>query len=494
MKIFVSLNARRRIAAMLAIGVAASCSSQESTNHRELPEIKYDPSPIQRQAGLNSFAPVVSNAAPGVVSIFTRRTVRNRIIGPFLDDPFLRRFFGGNGGNLPEIERQQRGLGSGVLVSEDGYILSNYHVVEGAEEITVETANGREFTAKLIGTDPPTDIAVLRIDARNLPAATFADSSQLRVGDVVLAIGNPFGIGQTVTAGIVSGTDRTGFGITEYEDFIQTDASINPGNSGGALTDAQGRVVGINTAILTRTGGSQGVGFAVPVNLARAVMEQIIRNGRVVRGYIGVFIQPVTPALAEAFDVPENKGALVGGVSPDSPGEKAGLREGDVIVEFNGKPVENARDLRFRVSQTPPGTKAPLVVLRDGKKQELNITLGELPREELAMGGAAPGEEQTEAGGFLEGLELQELTPLMRQQLNIPRHLNGLIIISVEPGTPAFRATLREGDILLEINRKPVRTIREAAQALRQSEGPVLLRVWSQGGMRYVVIQRNESG
>jgi serine protease Do len=457
---------------------------------REPSRVVIETTPLSRQVGgTTSYSEVVDKVAPSVVSIYTRKAVRTRGGSPLLNDPLLRRFFGpGEQVPLPE-PRQQRGLGSGVIISRDGYILSNNHVIEGADEITITTAEGRDFKAKVIGTDPPTDLAVLKIDADDLPAATLADSKNLRVGDIVLAIGNPFGVGQTVTSGIISATERSGFGITDYEDFIQTDASINPGNSGGALVDAQGRVIGINTAILSPSGGFMGIGLAVPISMASFVTEQIINEGRVIRGYLGVYMQPITPELARAFALPMDQGALIAGVSPDSPAAAAGLKEGDVIVATDGKQIASSRELRLLIAQTPPGTKINLTVLRQKDEKTIPITLAELPADRSVAEGPTipePGQEVV-----LEGVELQPLTPRVRQQLRIPARLQGVLLAAVEQGSAAHDAGLRPGQVLVEVNRRPVTTPEEVAAALDQTTGPAaLLRVWAQGTMLYIVLDR----
>src|SRR6266850_7211406 len=332
-----------------------------------------------------SFAPVVKKVSPSVVNIYTAKTVReNPAMSSLSDDPFFRQFFGVPFENVPR-ERREQALGSGVIISEDGYILTNNHVVDGADEVKVALADDKTvYDAKVIGTDPQTDIAVIKVDARKLPAIAITDSDLVEVGDTVLAIGNPFGVGQTVTTGIVSAKGRGGMGIVDYENFIQTDASINPGNSGGALVDVEGRLVGINTAILSGSGGNQGIGFAVPINLARYVMERIMTDGKVSRGYLGVMIQPLTPELAKEFKLPENTGALVGEVTPKSPAADAGLKEGDAIIEFNGKKVTDSRHLRLMAAQMSPGTRVTLKAIRDGREQTFTLKLGELPSEGMA--------------------------------------------------------------------------------------------------------------
>ena len=318
----------------------------------QMPKLNVQTNALRRDGSVPaSFAHVVRKVAPSVVTVHSSRTLRvDPRSNPWLNDPFFRRFFGGGEEDDENpsrgSRRRQQGMGSGVVVSADGYILSNNHVVEGADEVTVGfVEGGPRMRAKVVGADPQTDISVLKVDGTNMPALTITDSSNLEVGDLVLAVGNPFGVGQTVTMGIVSAVGRGGFGIVDYEDFIQTDASINPGNSGGPLVDAHGRLVGINTAILSGAGGNIGIGFSVPINMARGVMERIIENGRVIRGFLGVTIQPVTPELAKEFNLPEQTGALIGGVSPDSPAAKAGLQAGDVITDFNGRKVSDSRNL-----------------------------------------------------------------------------------------------------------------------------------------------------
>jgi serine protease Do len=368
-----------------------------------------------------SFAPVVKKVSPSVVNIYTAKMVReNPVMSPLLDDPFFRQFFGVPFENVPR-ERREKALGSGVIVSEDGYILTNNHVVDGADEVKVALADDKTvYDAKVIGTDPQTDIAVIKVDARKLPAISITDSDLLEVGDTVLAIGNPFGVGQTVTTGIVSAKGRGGMGIVDYEDFIQTDASINPGNSGGALVDIEGRLVGINQSIISRSGGNQGIGFAVPINLARYVMEHIISDGKVTRGYLGVTIQPMTPELAKEFKPPENTGALVGDVTPHSPAADAGLKEGDVIVEFNNKKVTDSRHLRLMAAQTAPGTKVPVKILRDGKEQTFTVKLGELPTEGLAKAGGRPdGLRRGTQADALDGVIVENLDARYRRQFTI---------------------------------------------------------------------------
>jgi Do/DeqQ family serine protease len=324
-----------------------------------------------------SYADAAKRAVPSVVHIFTSQEIKAPR-HPFLNDPFFRHFFGDRFG---EQMQRRSGLGSGVIVSADGYILTNYHVIDGADEIEVALNDGRKFKAKVIGTDPESDLAVLKIGAdAKLPAISFAAAGTLRVGDVVLAIGNPFGVGQTVTSGIVSALDRSHLGINTFENFIQTDAAINPGNSGGALVDAGGNLVGINTAIYSQSGGSMGIGFAIPVSLARSVMEQIVRTGTVTRGWVGVEIQEVTPELAEAFRLPSTSGALIAGIMRGSPADKAGVKPGDLLVAIDGKPVKDAQAMLGLIANLAPGQRAQFALRREGKAVELPITIGKRPQ------------------------------------------------------------------------------------------------------------------
>jgi serine protease Do len=448
--------------------------------------------PISLGSFTNGFAAVLKPAMPAVVNIHTSKVVKDRQQGqnmPFFNDPFFRQFFGDQFGQgmQPRPEREES-LGSGVIVTSDGTILTNNHVVDGATDIKVQLADNREFTAKLVGTDPKTDVAVLKIDAADLPTLAFGDSSKIQVGDVVFAIGEPFGLKSTATMGIVSATGRSGLGIENYEDFIQTDASINPGNSGGALIDLHGNLIGINTAIETGGGeGNLGVGFAIPINMARGVMDQIVEHGKVVRGYLGVYIQNVTPDIAKAFNLSKNNGALIGDVEPNTPGARAGLKKGDVVVGLNGTPVKDANDLQLRISESAPGTNVNLQLMRDGKTQDVNVTLGELP--EKSASNNEPG--GSTASGGLQGVEVQTLTPDIAQQLQVPSGTTGVVVSSVDEASPAAAAGLQRGDVIEEVNHKPVSSVAQYRQALSAAGNqPVLLLVMSQGGVtHYLVVQ-----
>lgn len=469
------------------------------TSSRSVVSLNVDQAPLLREPRLSvSFAPVVERVAPSVVYVYSTKMVRNpsgRELRPLFNDPLFRRFFGElfdekSPRETPRMQKQQS-LGSGVIVSKDGHILTNNHVVDGADEVKVALfGDKREFTAKVVGRDPKTDIAVLKIDAGDLPPLTLADSDKVAVGDVVLAVGNPFGIGQTVTMGIVSATRRGGMGIEEYEDFIQTDASINPGNSGGALVDTEGRLVGICTAILSHSGGNQGVGFAVPVDLARSVMEQILKKGRVVRGYLGVSIQDVTPELRKEFSVPEGRGALIGGVTEGGSAAEAGLQSGDVIVELDGKPVADSRALKLMVGQTPPGAKVEVKVLREGKEKSFTVILKEMP-DKLTVSESA-GEEPS-PGEVLRGVTLADIDDDARRLFDLPSTLKGALITEIDTDSAAFDAGLREGEVIQEINRQPVTNAQEASSAIRKTSGQrLVLRLWSQGGSRFVVVDESE--
>jgi serine protease Do len=441
------------------------------------------------------FADVVQPILPAVVNIQTTSNVQptsQRAPFPNLpDDPFFRRFFGDPFGGQQPTERRQRGLGSGVIISTDGYILTNNHVVENATDITVQLSDKRQMKAKLIGTDPRSDVAVLQVPSTGLTAMRLGDSSKLRVGDLVLAIGNPFGLDETVTMGIVSATGRRNTEITPdggYADFIQTDAAINPGNSGGALVNARGELVGINTAIYSGTGGNLGIGFAIPVNMARGIMEQILKTGKVSRGYLGIIIQDVTPDLAKAFQLPSAEGVLVGDVSADSPGAKAGLQNGDVVVAVNGQSVTDAQDLRLRVSQIAPGSSVRLDILRDGQKRQLTATLGELP-ETAARAGRPNAPEPSDTA--LEGLQVSTLTPDIAQQLDLPAGVRGVVVASVDPNSAAGDAGLQRGDVIQEVNRRAVANLEQFRAAVRDAGNqPILLLVNRGGQTSYHVISR----
>lgn len=458
--------------------------------------IPVDKTPVQaRPEAFASYAPIVKKVAPAVVKVVSTEKVANQPEGqmPGFDDPFWRHFFGQP--NLPQGRSRMprvEGLGSGVIVTKEGYILTNNHVVDGAQSVKVTLQDGREFTAKVIGRDSKSDLAVIKIDANDLPTIPFADSQKVQVGDEVLAIGNPFGVGQTVTHGIVSATDRGGMGIEDYEDFIQTDAPINPGNSGGALVDVQGRLIGINTAILSRSGGNQGIGFAIPSDLARTVMTSLVQYGHVTRGYLGVMIQNVTPDLAKEFKLKQATGALVGEVVPNGPADKAGLKDGDVVLQYNGNTVRDGRQLQLAVAETKPGSKVPVEVMRNGSAKNLDVTVGQLPgTEKLAQANSANGQQT----GTLQGVGVTDLNGQARQEFKIPQNVQGAIITEVQPDSAAAEAGLKPGDVILSINRKPVKNAEDAVQLTQNAKDKrTLLRVWSEGGSHYVIVDESQTG
>jgi serine protease Do len=385
----------------------------------------------------------------------------------------------------------EHGLGSGVIVSADGYILTNNHVVDGAKDVKVTLPDGREFTAKVVGRDAKTDIAVVKIDAKNLPTIPMADSKNVEVGDVVLAVGNPFGVGETVTTGIVSAKNRGGMGIERYENFIQTDAPINPGNSGGALVDIDGRLIGINTAIMSRSGGSDGVGFAIPSDLARKVMDSLIQYGHVTRGYLGVIIQDVTPTLAPEFDLKDNHGAIVSEVEPNGPADKAGLKDGDVIVKFNGDQVTDSRELQLAVAGMKPGDKVPVQILRNGDDKTMEVTIKPQPgSEDLADNGSQDNTDN----GTLNGVTVADLNQQARQQYNIPDDVKGALITQVDPGSASAQAGLQPGEVIESIDRQPVANADDAVQLTEHPKSKqTLVRVWTNGGSQYVVVDESNN-
>ena len=440
---------------------------------------------------ITTFAPIVEKVAPSVVTVFTTQTV-SRPASPFSDD-ILRQFFGGR---LPSQGKQTlQGLGSGVIVSPDGYILTANHVVSGAEEIMVGLGiDLRKFKAKKVGTDSGTDVALLKIDDKNLPAITFADSDKARAGDIVLAIGNPFGLRQTVTMGIISAVGRGGMGIVDYENFIQTDAAINMGNSGGALVDTEGRLLGINSAILTRTGGNQGVGFAIPSNLAREVMQSLREKGRVVRGYIGATVQDLTPELADAMKLKgQPTGALVGELEPNAPAAKAGIKTGDLITIVNGKKVSDARELRLMIGSMPPGTRVQIGVNRDGQTKTFDVQLAEMPPSAAQEGAESAPEEnpEPEKTTVFGGVGVTNLTDDIRTALNLPKDVQGAVIAEIDAESAAAKAGLREGDVIQEVNKQPVKTAKDllAISKKLKPDEKILMRVYSHGRSGYLALE-----
>jgi serine protease Do len=447
--------------------------------------------------GQDSYAAIVDKVAPTVVTIRSERRVRAAQQFPFAEDDFFQRFFGDR---VPQQRQPQRpqpqprregGLGSGVIVSSDGYVLTNHHVIDGAEEITVELTDGRSFSAKLVGSDAASDLAVLKIDGTSFPALSLGNSDQVRVGDVVLAVGNPMGVGQTVTMGIISAKGRaTGLGDGSFEDFLQTDAPINQGNSGGALVNTRGELVGINSQILSPSGGNIGIGFAIPANMAQNVFQSLITDGRVHRGMLGVTVQTVTDDVARSLRLESIGGALVSSVQPDGPADKSGIERGDVITSIAGVKVTDSNSLRNHVAALKPGTKAPIVVVRDGREQTLTATLGELPSQAAE---ATPTENAANRGGA--GLSVQPLTPDTARRFGLDAEAaEGLIVTGVDPDGPAADAGFRQGDVIQEVNGKKVADAATLRRELASAgDRPALVLVQRGEGTIFLTLQARTS-
>jgi len=459
-----------------------------------------DPKSIDtlRQLG-NAFATIAEKASPAVVAIKVEKhvTVNSPTFqSPFDDqfDPFSDDFFDyffrrraprqqpQQPRRSPKREYRQMGQGSGFIVSADGYILTNNHLVGDVDEVKVALTDGREFTAKIIGTDPDSDVAVIKIDSNNLPFLEMADSDKIGVGEWVVAIGNPFGLSHTVTAGIVSAKGRSGLGISAYEDFIQTDAAINPGNSGGPLVTLDGKVIGINTAIIG-PGGNIGIGLAIPINLAKSSYEQIVDKGSVSRGYLGITIQDLTPELAEQFNIKDTKGVLVPDVMAGSAAEKAGIKSGDVIVELDGQPAEKAAELRNKIAMKKPGAEVEMVVVREGKRKTLAAKLDERPsKEAIGAGKGGPAAEKL-------GISVQNLTDELAGRYGL-EGLKGVIVTEVEPGSSAAMAGIQPGSLIQEVNRKPVENTKEFSEEMEKAakDGKVMLRIRHENNSIFIVL------
>ena len=485
--------ARRRqafvfAAAVIGIGAMGLAKVHATSSHTG-PDLKL--------AGANQapnrpgFAPIVKKALPSVVNISSVR-VSNIAAGlsdRSLNNELFRQFFGRDDGErfgiLPQAPQQrEKALGSGVIVTPDGYILTNNHVVDRATEVRVMLSDNREFKAKVVGTDPKTDVAVLKIDAADLAAVTIADSAKVEVGDYAIAIGNPFGVGQTVTMGIVSATGRSNLGIEDYEDFIQTDAPINPGNSGGALVNDQAQLIGINTAIIAHgSEGNQGIGFAIPSNLARKVMEQIVTNGKVRRAYLGIVPQDVTPAVAKAFGLRESRGALVGDVSASSPAQKSDLRRGDIILEVNGRPIADSNDLRMTISMMPSDSIVNLKIFHNGSERAVTVRLTELPTTETAS-----ERQDDSSSSALSGVSVENLDPQSSKELGLPAGSQGVVVTEVRASSPAAEAGLRRDDVIQEVNHKPVNNISDFERSLAGSKEETLLLINRNGSTMYLAV------
>ncbi len=421
---------------------------------------------------------VVQKVKPAVVNISTSKTVKSQQL-PFFDDPFFRRFFG----EMPSAPQKRKvtNLGSGVIATADGYILTNNHVIDGADDILVKLADNREYKGKVVGKDSRTDIAVIKISEHNLPTMTWGDSDKLKVGEIVLAIGNPYGLNQTITMGIVSALGRSGIGITDYEDFIQTDAAINPGNSGGALVNTKGEIIGINTAIFSVSGGYQGIGFAIPANMARHTMESIINQGRVVRGYMGVTIQALTAELSKQFNLKDEKGALLVDIVEDGPADKGGLKRGDVVTEYDGKKIDTPQQFRNMVATSRPGKTVQISIIRDGKALTTSVVIGELPAEQQPITALIEN--------VLKGVSVQELTDELLKKLGITKKIKGVVVNNIDEDSPAA-GILATGDIIMEIDRKAISNLKEyndIVSRIEKNQG-ILLLIMRGGSARYLTI------
>jgi len=431
-----------------------------------------------------AMAELAEAVKPAVVNIATVRTekVTSTPLDPLLQDPFFRKFFGDKH-TRPQTPREHKtaSLGSGVIVSQNGYILTNNHVIKNADTIKVLLSDKREFIGKIIGTDPQTDLSVIKIDAENLSTLSLGDSDKLKVGELVLAVGNPFGLNQTITMGIVSAVGRANVGIADYEDFIQTDAAINPGNSGGALVNVKGELIGINTAIFSTTGGYQGIGFAIPSSMAKVVMDSLILKGKVIRGWLGVSIQGITPELAEQFNLEKDYGNLVSDVVEGSPADKGGIMRGDVIIELNGEPVNEPYNLRNMVAATPPGEEVEFKVVRNGEVLNLQVMITEIPTDDQKTA--------TEYKNALRGISVQDLSPDLYRKLTLPEKIRGVVVTDIEQGSNA-ESRLIPGDVILEINRRAISNLEDYESIVSQikPDRDVLLLVFRRGSTIFVTI------
>jgi len=478
---------------------SSSVAPAKELEVQHVPQVARTVSP-QLEAFRYELADLADNLIPAVVSIQTETTVRVQNFGGFFGDDFFDQFFNFGAPRQQqqqrpkESERKQQGQGSGVIISPSGQILTNNHVVEGADQITVVLSDKREFKAKIVGTDKQTDIAVLQIEGevKGLPVANLGNSDALRVGEWVIAIGNPFGLSQTVTKGIVSAKGVHNRGITSYENFIQTDAAINPGNSGGGLFNLSGELIGINTAILSRSGGFQGIGFAIPVNLAKSIMGDLLSSGKVSRGWLGVSIQDVSSNIAKALNLKPAKGALISEVFENSPADKGGLRVGDVILSINGKSVEDANDLRNTVAMLRPGENADFEILRDGKNMKLKVSIA--LRDENNLAGAVPSskesEKKTESGKNDWGIKVADLTKAQKKEAGLSESSAGVLIVYVDEKSPAAKAGIKPGDIILAANHRGLSSVKDFNSIFAESAKTMLLLIRREGGQSYIVLEK----
>ncbi len=487
---FMKTGRRAKVGGLVLLLLASitACKARGGSN----PALTF--APVPDVAPQNSYAEVVSKASPAVITIRADRRVRNPQQFPFLDDPFFRGLFGNRGQQQPQ-ERLQQALGSGVIVSADGYILTNHHVVDGAENIKIDMNDGRTLEAKLIGSDPPSDLALLKVNATGLTFMTPGDSDKVRVGDVALAIGNPLGIGQTVTMGIISAKGRStaGPGAGSFEDFLQTDAPINHGNSGGALINTIGELIGINSQIVPgQEGGNIGIGFAIPSNMAKTVMDQLVKSGKVRRGQLGISVTRVTSDLAAGLGMSETKGVIVNSVQPGSGAERAGVRQGDVITAINDAPVSDTNAFRNKVASNAPGSEVTLTILRDNREQKIRATLGEFT-EQTARNeneGEGNGANPRSGGAGKLGLTVEPLTPDIAQELQLKPGSSGVVVNSVDPAGPAVEAGIQRGDVIQEVNRQPIKSAEELRAAIEKNGAkPALLLINRRGQTAFIAVR-----
>jgi Do/DeqQ family serine protease len=475
---------------LVIIAVLLTGCRNGQSNAQSLVTSSAPPPSASSSEARTSYAEVVDRVAPAVVIIRSQKRARAPQQFPFLNDPSLDQFFGDRG-NEPR-ERRESGLGSGVIVSADGYILTNHHVIDGAEQIKVDLTDGRTLDAKVVGSDPPSDLAVLKIDASSLPLLSLGDSNRVRIGDVVLAIGNPLGVGKTVTMGIISAKGRqTGLSNGTFEDFLQTDAPINQGNSGGALVNTDGELIGINSQILSQTGGSIGIGFAIPSNMARNVMEQLVKTGKVRRGQLGIIVQKVTSDMASSLGLSEARGVIVSQVQTGSAAERAGIKQGDVITALNGAAINDANSFRNQVASTQPGTEVTLTIQRGGREQQLRATLGEFSAEKEGgdnQDSNNTGNTNSSDTGKL-GIGVEPLTPELAGRLGVRSDTQGLLVTEVDGAGPAADAGIQRGDVIEQVNQQPVRSAADLRAALQRSgTRPALLLVNRRGTTVFITV------
>ncbi|MCE3047506.1 DegQ family serine endoprotease [Helicobacter kayseriensis] len=468
------------------IPIALSVSLLLGFDVQEMPSVQERVFPDIGQTKVYSFNSSIEEASKVVVNISTQKKIKNQMSNhPMFNDPFFQQFFGDFYNQIPR-EKVERSLGSGVIISNDGYIITNNHVIDGADKVIVSLpGSNKEYQAKVIGTDSRTDLAVIKIEEKNLPAVKFADSSLVKVGDLVFAIGNPFGVGETITQGIVSALNKNGIGINDYENFIQTDASINPGNSGGALVDSRGALIGINTAIISKSGGNQGIGFAIPSEMVKRIAKQLIENGTIRRGYLGVGIQDVSTDLRDTYG--NHEGAVIISLEADSPAKKAGLAVWDLITKVNDRPIKSSAELRNLIGTMSPNEKVTLTYIRDKQEKTVTLTLAE---SKDTKGSSKANKKETNGTQGLDGVSVQELSPQIRQRNQIPRDIDGVLVNNVNEESKAYESGLRSGDIIGQIENITIKDLASYKKALEKFKGKSKrILVYSQNGIKTIVIK-----